>query len=140
MADPDLCTEEEVTTLVHGFYDRVRADSQLGPIFNTHVADWDTHLAKMVQFWSSLLRGTGTYSGTPMPIHAALPGLNAGLFQQWLALFHDTTETLPNRPFAERAEEFAHRVARSLWFGYQLYNKPNETPTEVTDGQLAASR
>src|SRR3546814_17442328 len=82
MADANLCSEEEITTLVHGFYDRVRADGQLGPIFNTHVQDWDTHLAKMVQFWSSLLRGTGSYHGTPMPIHAALPGLNAGLFPQ----------------------------------------------------------
>lgn len=137
MPDATLCTEEEVTRLVHGFYDRVRADSQLGPIFDAHVGDWDVHLAKMVQFWSSLLRGTGTYRGSPMPVHIALPDLNAGLFQQWLALFHQTTDTFPNRPFAERAEEFAHRVARSLWYGYQLSREPDRSPLEITDGQLA---
>ncbi|HWK60901.1 MAG TPA: group III truncated hemoglobin [Eoetvoesiella sp.] len=127
----ELCTEEEVTTLVYSFYDRVRADEALGPIFNGHIQDWDKHLKRMVQFWSSMLRGTGTYSGTPMPVHVALPDLSAELFQQWLKLFHLTCETLPNRPFAEKAEDFAHRIARSLWYGYQLYNKPEAAPTEV---------
>lgn len=131
MATADLCTEEEIVTLVHGFYDKVRADAVLGPIFNTHVDDWDTHLAKMCSFWSSLLLGSGTYRGTPMPTHIALPGLQAPMFGQWLALFRETTEALPNRAFAERAEEFAQRIARSLWFGYQLNNHPDQAPTEI---------
>lgn len=130
----EICTEEEISTLVYSFYDRVRADDTLGPIFDTHITDWDTHLKKMVSFWSSLMRGTGTYNGTPMPKHIALPDLSAELFQQWLALFHETTQTLPNRPFAERAESFAHRIARSLWYGYQLHNEPNKAPTEVFNG------
>src|SRR5690606_24198498 len=107
----EICTEEEISTLVYSFYDRVRADATLGPIFDTQINDWDTHLKKMVSFWSSLMRGTGTYTGTPMPKHIALPDLSAELFQQWLALFHETTQTLPNRPFAERAESYAHRIA-----------------------------
>src|SRR3546814_11016063 len=58
MARSELCTEEEIKTLVYGFYDRVRADAMLGPIFNGHIHDWDTHLGIMVRFWSSLLLGT----------------------------------------------------------------------------------
>jgi len=130
----DLCTEAEVSELVHGFYDRVRNDEVLGPIFDAHIQDWGKHLDRMVQFWSSMLRGTGNYSGTPMPVHIALPGLSAELFQRWLALFHETMETLPNRALAERAESFAQRIARSLWYGYQLYNKPEAAPSEVYDG------
>ncbi len=131
MRNPDLCTDQEITTLVYDFYDRVRADSMLGPVFNKHITDWDTHLQRMVQFWSSILLGTGTYQGTPMPKHIALPELTAELFRQWLSLFHDTTEQFSNRPFAERAEEYAHRIARSLWYGHQLHNHPNRNPTEV---------
>lgn len=127
----ELCSEEEVTKLVYDFYDLVRADSTLGPIFNEHIQDWDKHLGRMVQFWSSMLRGSGTYNGTPMPVHIALPDLSAELFQQWLGLFHQTVQAIPNRAFAEKAEEFAHRIARSLWYGYQLYNKPETAPTEV---------
>ena len=130
----ELCTEEEITTLVYQFYDKIRADEILGPIFNTHIQDWDTHLQRMVRFWSSLLRGTGTYSGTPMPVHIALPDLSAELFQRWLALFHDTTQELPNKAFGQRAEDFAHRIARSLWYGYQLHNRPDQEPTEVYHG------
>lgn len=134
MARGELCTEEEITTLVYNFYDRIRADAVLGPIFDAHIDDWDKHLGIMVRFWSSLLLGAGSYSGTPMPKHVALPDLKADLFTQWLALFHQTTQELPNRAFAERAEEYAQRIARSLWYGYQLHNHPNKPLTEISHG------
>lgn len=132
MARSQLCTEKEIKTLVYGFYDKIRIDDTLGPIFNTHIQDWDGHLEVMVQFWSSMLLGTGTFHGTPMPKHVALPNLQASLFRHWLALFHETTLELTNRAFAERADEFAQRIARSLWYGYQLNNFPERIPTEIT--------
>lgn len=134
MARTELCTEEEIAALVHGFYDRVRADPVLGPIFNAQIHDWPKHLAIMCRFWSSLLRGSGTYSGTPMPKHVALPGLTADMFRQWLALFHETTQEFSNRQFAERAEDFAQRIARSLWFGYQMSHEPDRMPKEIAHG------
>ena len=120
MPSPDLCTEEEVTRLVHAFYATVREDEVLGPIFTTHVRDWDRHLATMVDFWSSALRGTARFRGAPMPKHAALPGLDAELFRRWLALFARTTAALDNAPLAERANALAGRIADSLWHGYRL--------------------
>ncbi|MCC2594823.1 group III truncated hemoglobin [Pusillimonas sp. MFBS29] len=134
MARGELCTEEEITTLVHNFYDRIRADALLGPIFNAHIDDWDEHLAIMVRFWSSMLLGAGTYEGTPMPKHVALPDLKANMFSHWLALFDLTTQELPNRALAERANEYAQRIARSLWYGYQLNNNPNQPLTEINHG------
>ena len=115
----DLCTEEEIVQLVYGFYDAVRGDAVLGPIFNQHVKNWDTHLPVMVDFWSSALRGTARFRGSPMPKHAALPGLSIELFQHWLALFRETTATLPNAALAEKANDLAKRIAQSLWYGYQ---------------------
>ncbi|NYT35698.1 group III truncated hemoglobin [Allopusillimonas soli] len=134
MSREELCTEAEITTLVHQFYARVREDALIGPVFDAHVHDWDSHLATMVRFWSSVLRGSGTYRGTPMPKHVALPGLNPDMFQRWLALFHETTETLPNRPFAESAETAAQRIARSLWYGYQMSRDPERMPSELFNG------
>jgi hemoglobin len=119
MPTPDLCTEEEVTRLVHSFYGGVRQDTVLGPIFEAHISQWDRHLATMVDFWSAALRGTARFRGAPMPKHAALPGLNVQLFQRWLALFRQTTATLGNDAMAERANELADRIAESLWYGYQ---------------------
>lgn len=126
-----LCSEEEIATLVHDFYGRVRADKLLGPIFDAHIHDWDEHLQTMVRFWSSLLLGAGTYHGQPMPKHVRLPDLSAELFQRWLALFRETTDALPNRRFAERAMEMAQRIAQSLWFGYQINNNPDELASEL---------
>ena len=125
---PDLCTEEEVAFLVHTFYAKVHQDPDLAPIFNAHVKDWDVHLAKMVDFWSSTLRGTARYRGTPMPKHAQLPELNPGLFKRWLELFHQTTHMLANERMRARADTLAPRIAESLWYGYQMYNDPDSLP------------
>ena len=131
MPTPDLCTEAEIIGMVHAFYADVRRDAVLGPLFDEHVDDWDHHLAKLVDFWSSVLRGTGHFSGAPMPKHAALPGLTPELFQRWLALFRETTASLTNRPMGERAYALSQRVARSLWYGYQLSRNPDTVPRDI---------
>lgn len=131
MATPDLCTEEEITALVHEFYADVRRDPELGPIFNRHVADWDEHLAKLVDFWSSLLRGTRRFSGAPMPKHAVLPGLSGELFLRWLALFEQTTSRQPNQAMGDRALAMARRIAQSLWYGYQISRDPDVLPADL---------
>lgn len=127
-----VCTEEEITQLVHAFYTSVRRDKILGPIFEHHVDDWDSHLAKLVDFWSSLLRRTGRFAGTPMPTHIGLPGLSAELFQHWLTLFRETTAAQPNPLMREQANVLAERIARSLWYGYQLSHHPEAMPDELT--------
>ncbi len=120
MPSADLCTEEEIAQLVHRFYDAVRQDEVLGPIFNRHVKNWDAHLPTMVDFWSSALRGTARFKGSPMPKHAALPGLDIELFRRWLRLFRQTTGALPNAALAEKANDLAQRIAQSLWYGYRM--------------------
>ena len=122
MPTPDLCTEDDVQQLVHRFYANVRVDPVLGPIFDRHITDWDHHLGKMVDFWSSALRGTARFRGAPMPKHQALPGLSQDLFQRWLQLFRETTLSLDNQEMGARARALAARIADSLWYGWQLAN------------------
>jgi hemoglobin len=43
-----------LTRLVHGFYDRIRRDALLGPTFAERISDWEPHLERMVEFWSSV--------------------------------------------------------------------------------------
>lgn len=131
MLTPDLCTRNEISTLVHAFYARVREDPVLGPYFDRHVADWERHLPKMVDFWSSALRGTRNYRGTPMPVHCALPALTPALFERWLELFRATASALPNRSMATRAIELSERIAQSLWYGYQLHRNPGALPIDL---------
>jgi len=133
MPDPQLCNEEEIAELVHRFYARVRRDEQLGPIFHAHVHDWDAHLVKLTDFWSSALRGTRRFRGTPMPVHAALPGLTAGLFRHWLQLFEATAAELPNQALRERATELAGRIAQSLWYGYQIAHQTPQDAAQIEE-------
>ena len=134
MARIELCDETDVTRLVHAFYARVREDDMLGSFFDAHVADWDHHLAKMVDFWSSTLRGTARYRGTPMPKHAALPGLDVRMFDRWLLLFRETTMRLGNPRLRERADDLAARIAQSLWYGYQMNSAPDRIPEQHSFG------
>lgn len=131
---PSLCTEDDIRRLVHEFYARVRQDERLGPVFDRHVDDWDHHLARLVDFWSSILLRTARYSGTPMAVHGALPELSAELFQHWLALFRRTAEEQPNQAMAERACAAAARIAQSLWMGYQIQQAPDAIPTPLRHG------
>ena len=45
--------EAFISRLVETFYARVRADRNLGPIFERVVDDWPAHLAKLKDFWAS---------------------------------------------------------------------------------------
>ena len=123
-------TEVEITEMVHHFYEQIRVHPNLGPIFNTHVQDWDVHLGIMVDFWSAILLRTGRFKGSPMGKHAALPDLSADLFHQWLDLFRLTCQKMPPQ-LGERAWMFAQRIARSLWIGYQFSQHPDEQVSEL---------
>ena len=115
----DWCTEADITGLVHAFYAEVREHRTLGPIFDARIADWDIHLATMVDFWSSVLRRTGRFHGSPMVKHAVIPDLRASDFAEWLALFRTVAARQENRAMADTAVAAAERIAANLWHGYQ---------------------
>ncbi|MDZ5646413.1 group III truncated hemoglobin [Nitrospirillum sp. BR 11828] len=117
----DAFTEESLTVLVRVFYDRVRQDDLLGPVFHAAVgtdeAAWDRHRARIVDFWSSVLLSTGRYEGRPMVVHAGLPMIGPDHFRRWLALFRDTAQGLFTTAAAERLAEVSTRIGRSLQMG-----------------------
>ncbi len=115
---PDLHTCADVERLVNHFYDHVRQEPTLGPIFNDIAAvDWETHLPKMVNFWENMLFQTGSYRGGMMFTHLnvnALVPLETELFERWLALFFRSVDELFAGPNAEAAKTQALRVAEVM--------------------------
>jgi hemoglobin len=104
-----------IERLVRAFYDDVRRDAVLGPIFEARIADWEPHLQRMIAFWSSVMLRSGTYHGRPMPMHARLP-VSGAHFDRWLTLFEATAarECGAAAPlFVERAR----MIAQSLELG-----------------------
>ncbi|MGN6142465.1 group III truncated hemoglobin [Mesorhizobium sp. 8] len=113
---PSMLDERMVRDVVYGFYDKIRADELLGPIFNGAIADeeWPHHLAKMCDFWSATLLRTSRYQGRPLPPHLALPGIGEEHFRRWLTLFKATVEQLCPPPVAALFFERALRIAHSF--------------------------
>ncbi len=105
-----------IETLVRGFYDRARLDPVIGPVFAEHVQDWEPHIARMCQFWSSVALLTGRYHGQPMAKHVPLP-VDARHFDRWLALFEATARELCPPAAAEHFIDRARRIAESLELG-----------------------
>jgi hemoglobin len=106
--------EAMIQRVVHGFYDRIRADAVLGPIFSAAIDDWGPHLAKMCDFWSSMLLMTKRYDGRPVPAHLKISGLDKPHFERWLGLFEATARELAPPEAAELFIDRGHRVAQSL--------------------------
>lgn len=107
-----------ISTLVDRFYESVRDDDLLGPIFAARISDWPTHLGRMKSFWGSVLHNSGAYSGNPMLKHLAIPGLDRGHFDRWLTLFRATLDDLARDPAtAGHVEERARMIATSLLNG-----------------------
>ena len=108
--------EALIRTLVHRFYERARQDELIGPIFNARVKDWDEHLARLCDFWSSVTLMSGRYHGQPMPVHAALP-IEPHHFDRWLELFAATAREVCSAPAAQYFIDRAQRIADSLELG-----------------------
>lgn len=108
--------EGMIEQLVRGFYARVRADALIGPIFNERIHDWEPHLQRMCEFWSSVVLSSGVYHGQPMRMHLPLP-VEARHFDRWLELFAQTARDLFDDPIADYFMERARRIATSLETG-----------------------
>ena len=108
--------EVMIDRLVRGFYEKVRADEMLGPIFDARIKDWEPHLQQMCAFWSSVALMSGRYHGAPMPKHLPLP-IDAAHFDRWLMLFAATAAEVCPPEAAAHFVERAHRIAASLELG-----------------------
>jgi hemoglobin len=74
----DHISEDGIQRLVDEFYARVRADTELAPIFNRAIpGDWGLHLATMRDFWSSVMLTSGRYKGNPVAVHLRIEGMAA---------------------------------------------------------------
>lgn len=108
--------EPSIARLVHRFYEQVRDDATLGPIFDRHLEGrWAEHLDKMVDFWSMVLLGARRFQGNPRAVHAALAAeVDPADFEVWLELFRRTAHEVFTPELAEGLHARAAMVAGGL--------------------------
>ena len=109
-------TADQISTLVDQFYDEVRSNSRLAPLFAENLTShWDFHLEKMKGFWRSVLLKTGEYKGRPVPVHLQISKIESDDFEEWLRLFSRVSSQVFTAEASVAVNEAARRIATSLW-------------------------
>lgn len=99
MEKRNITNREDVNLLVTSFYDKIRLDDLLGPIFNAIIKDWNTHLEHLTDFWCSQLFIERNYHGNPITAHRKVDAymnhaLNELHFGIWLNYWIQTLDEL----------------------------------------------
>ena len=124
---------DAIARLVDAFYDKVRVDPVIGPIFNEAVHDWAEHKRLLTSFWCSVVLKAQTYRGNPMQAHRPWP-IEVRHFEHWLELWGCTARELLPADEAATMVEFASRIGQSLRYGLGLQG--GATPLKVPIASL----
>lgn len=92
-------SRDEVSLLVRTFYDKVRKDELLGPVFNGIIPDWEIHLELLTDFWETQLLYKRKYYGNPMMAHVEVDRMVNNTvtemhFGVWINLWINTLDDL----------------------------------------------
>jgi hemoglobin len=119
---PNIETRADVSLLVRSFYEKIRQDEMLGPIFNSQIHDWEPHLEKLTDFWEgNLLFFVKTkFTGDPKTAHqrvdeATEHSLNMIHFGKWVNLWIETIDEHFEGDSAQRAKMIARKMATFLF-------------------------
>ena len=112
-------TQQLVRKVVLSFYERVRCDPELGPVFVNAIGDsWDTHIERIMQFWLTATRlGRGYEGRNFMPAHLRNPSIRSALLPRWLEIFRGTAAEHCSPQAASVLTDIAERMAETLQIG-----------------------
>ena len=124
----DISDINAIRSLVDSFYDKVRKDTLLAPIFNNVIGEkWPEHLAKLYRFWQTVLLDQHSYEGSPFVPHSRLP-ISEEHFERWLHLFRETVDELFEGEKAIRAKWQGERMAEMFLSKLRYYKENPAIP------------
>ncbi|HXS36921.1 MAG TPA: group III truncated hemoglobin [Flavipsychrobacter sp.] len=107
----DIQDRSDIEQLVNSFYDKVKKDNDIGPIFLNIIGnDWSHHLPIMYQFWETILLGVPGYTGNPVKKHMEIDRkihLEDKHYAKWILLWTETVDELFTGSIAEEAKKRA---------------------------------
>jgi len=125
----DIVGRKEIELLVDSFYEAVRADASLGPVFDEVAkVDWNEHIPKLCDFWETVLFRTGSYKGNPLAVHRHLVkdvAMGRAMFDRWLELFNGTMD----RHFEGENAGHLRRVAADM--ANVIHSRLHEMPAAI---------
>lgn len=124
---------DDLTFLVNQFYDKIRADQEIGSYFNEIITDWDAHLEKLTDFWETNLFAVRKYKGNPHAVHNEVDAhfnesITANEFGIWL---NHWAQTLDEHFEGENVEILKRRARKMSTFLYVSMFKHRQKESEV---------
>lgn len=121
----DISGIEDIKTFVDVFYQKVRKDDLLGPVFKARIGDrWDEHLERMYDFWNTILFSKGSYKGSPYQKHESLP-VKKLHFDRWLTLFESVLRERFEGKQTEETIQRAKIIGWTFWSKMEQYQLTN---------------
>lgn len=116
----DIENRDDVSLLVNTFYGKIRRHDVLGPIFNSIITDWDSHLELLTDFWETQLFLKRKYHGNPVMAHQEVDEKMDGSitpehFGQWINLWFETLDELFDGERAWIAKNRAQKMSTMLY-------------------------
>ena len=125
---------EDISLLVNRFYSKIRIDTLLGTIFNSHISEdnWIVHLEKLTDFWETNLFGVVKFKGSPTQKHINVDkNLNYGIeqrhFGRWLQLWFETIDELFTGEYADKAKNSARKMSTGQFLAIWQQRPQNKT-------------
>ncbi|RDU58463.1 group III truncated hemoglobin [Helicobacter sp. MIT 99-5507] len=115
--------KESIDKLMDIFYDKIKSDNNLGPIFKSKIGEskeaWDKHKDKISNFWQGQILGEGNYRRQPMKTHIELPPFPQEFFNIWLDLFSQSLDLVFDdnckAVFLKRAQMIANSFQNMIY-------------------------
>lgn len=128
MEKKELKNRDDVRLLVETFYGKVRKDKVLGPIFNSIITDWESHLSLLTDFWETQLFLKRKYYGNPVTAHQEVDDkmnhtITSEHFGLWLNLWFATIDGLFEGETAWIAKNRAQKMSTMLFM--QIFQHRN---------------
>ncbi|MCG2460689.1 group III truncated hemoglobin [Flavobacteriaceae bacterium F89] len=116
----EITSRPDIKLLVHTFYGKIRLHPVLGPIFNSIVTDWPTHLDLLTDFWETQLLFERKYRGNPLAVHQEVDekmdhSMKSEHFGIWLNLWFETLDELFQGDTAQIAKNRARKMSTMLY-------------------------
>jgi len=117
-----IINREDIVHLVNVFYQKIRQDNLLGPVFNKAIPEdqWPAHLDKLTDFWETNLFGVRSFKGNPKLVHQKVDNENDRSisqlhFNRWLNIWIETVDSLYNCDKSDRAKNSARKMSTGLF-------------------------
>jgi len=119
-----------VNLLVVSFYAKIREHQILGPIFNSIIKDWDSHLELLTDFWESQLLLKRKYIGNPIAVHQEVDkkmnhSITPEHFGLWLNEWFATIDELFEGEVAWIAKNRAQKMSTMLYMNIYQHRARN---------------